>query len=182
MSLSSEHLAAQARRGNEQAAAELIQRFYQNIFAYLRRQTCNDEDAADLTQKVFTEAWRSLEKYREESRFTTWLYRIAHHTYVDWVRHQTRQSNRETLWWAQSEELSPSPSTSLEERDLAHRVYELVDRLEDELRLPLDLHYYQQLTLSETAELLNVSVSTIKNRIRAATTLIKEQTTSVTTQ
>lgn len=179
MSLTNEQLACQATRGQEAAAAELVQRFYQKIFAYLRRHTGNNEDAADLTQKVFSEAWSSLASFKKQAHFSTWLYRIAHHTYVDWVRQQTRQSERETLWWAQNDCLSPSPSQDFEERDLAHRVYELVDQLEDKLRLPIHLHYYQQLTLSQTAEILEVSVSTIKNRLRSGTALIKEQSTPI---
>ncbi len=179
MSLTSEQLAAEARRGHEEAAAELVQRFYQKIFAYLRRHTSSNEDAADLTQKVFSEAWRSLDSFKKQAHFSTWLYRIAHHTYVDWVRHQTRQSQRETLWWSQNDSLGASPSQEFEERDLAHRVYELVDQLEEKLRLPIHFHYYQQLTLGQTAEVLNISVSTVKNRLRAATALIKEQTTPI---
>ncbi|MBT5708121.1 MAG: RNA polymerase subunit sigma-70, partial [Verrucomicrobia bacterium] len=50
----SETLATLAQHGNEQAAADLVERFYQKIYAYLRRQTLNNEDAFDLTQKVFS--------------------------------------------------------------------------------------------------------------------------------
>ena len=170
-----ETLAVRAQTGNEEAAAELIERFYHVIFAYLRRQTHNDEDAADLTQKVFTQAWNSLPKFKRQSQFSTWIHRIAYHTYVDWVRGQVRQTKRETKWWMQHAETSFSPFLNLEEKETANHIYEIVEQIDETLRRPIHLHYYQQLTLNQTAEILNVSVSTVKNRLRSAITLIKER-------
>ena len=102
MDETSETLAYQAQQGNEQAATDLVERFYQKIYAYLRRQTFNDEDAIDLTQKVFSEAWSSLPGFNKQCQFSTWLYKIAHHTYVDWIRQHTRRHLRESRWWEQN--------------------------------------------------------------------------------
>ena len=173
---SNEILAAKAQAGQETAAAELIERFYQMIFAYLRRQTLNDADAADLTQRAFTQAWKSLSKFRSQSKFSTWIHRIAYHTYIDWVRGQVRQGQRETRWWMLNTDTSTSPFQSLEDQEIASQVFEIVDQMEENLRRPIHLHYYQQLTLNQTAEVLNVSVSTVKNRLRSAIALIKERT------
>jgi len=176
MDETSETLASLAQQGNEQAAADLVERFYQKIYAYLRRQTLNNEDAFDLTQKVFSEAWRSLPRYEQQCQFSTWIYKIAHHTYVDWVRQHTRRHLRESRWWELNHQSEATPFQDLEDQELANRIYEIVSSMEESHRRPIHLHYYEHLTLDQTAEILEVSVSTVKNRLREAIGSIKEQT------
>jgi RNA polymerase sigma factor (sigma-70 family) len=61
------------------------------------------------------------------------------------------------------------------DRDLAQRAYAEIDRLEEDLKQPLHLHYYQGLTLAETAEILGVSAGTVKNRIRESMDLLRRR-------
>lgn len=178
MDESSEILASQAQEGNETAATELVERFYRQIYAYLRRYTTNDEDAYDLTQKAFSDAWRSLSKFKKQSQFSTWLYKIAHCTYVDWVRQHTRRNQRESRWWELNHQTEATPFQEFEDQEQAQRIYDIVNNLNDNYRRPIHLHYYEHLTLSQTADILEVSVGTVKNRLRDAIESIKEQTQS----
>lgn len=158
-------LANHARNGDLNAATQLIQRHYTQIYAYHRRQSSNDHDAADLTQRTFSKAWEALNRGDSIKDFTSWLYGIAYHIYVDWVRQSTRRSQRETRWW----EIQPdesSPFHELEQQDMAKHIFALVDQLEQRLRQPIQLHYYQHLTLAQTAEVLGTSIGTVKNRLR----------------
>ena len=75
-----------AVRGDREAGGELLRHFHGPIFAYLRRLSGNDADAADLTQQTFSKVWQSLAKFRGASRLNTWVHRVAYCTYVDWVR------------------------------------------------------------------------------------------------
>jgi RNA polymerase sigma factor (sigma-70 family) len=86
MSDSADIFCERAKKGDVAAASELVTLFYQRIFAYLRRLSGNDEDAADLTQKTFERTWQSLGSYQKRSTFSTWLHGIAHHVYLDWRR------------------------------------------------------------------------------------------------
>ena len=72
-----------------------------------------------------------------------------------------------------------TPFQEFEDRELANRIYEIVSSMEESHRRPLHLHYYEHLTLDQTAEILEVSVSTVKNRLREAIGLIKEQTETI---
>ena len=177
MSDAAETLCERTRKGDLAAASELVSLFYQQIFAYLRRLSGNDEDAADLTQKTFTRTWQSLASYQHRSKFSTWLHGIAHHVYLDWRRKRNLGDAQTDEWWETQAANSPTPFENTAERDLAHQLYRWVDELDDEKKQAVHLHYYQNLPLSETAEVLGVAVSTVKYRLREALTFLRSRTT-----
>lgn len=168
MSDTIERLCALAANGNAQAAAELVTVSYQKIFAYFRRLSGNETEAADLTQKTFVKVWTSLPTYQGRSSFNTWLYAIAHHVYVDWRRKPGRIDGKSDAWWKSQPDKGPGPFESVQERDLARQLYASVEHLDEAARELVHLHYYQGLSLSETAETLGIAVSTVKYRLRAA--------------
>ncbi len=178
MSNTAETLCECARNGDPAAASELITLFYQQIYAYLRRLSGNDEDAADLTQKTFTRTWQSLGSYQRRSKFSTWLYGIAYHVYVDWRRKRNLGDPQTDEWWETQAANSPTPFENTVERESAHQLYRWVDELDDEKKQTVHLHYYQNLPLSETAEVLGVAVSTVKYRLREALAFLRSRTTA----
>ncbi|HVR34779.1 MAG TPA: RNA polymerase sigma factor [Methylomirabilota bacterium] len=161
-------LCRRARGGDLSAASELVSRFYERIFAYHRRLCGNHEDAADLTQHTFTRVWRALGSYQGRSSFNTWLHGIAHHVYVDWRRKRNAGEIQSDEWWAAQAAESPGLFEDARERDLCGYLYRCVDQLDEEKKQAIHLHYYQSLSLSETAEALGVATSTVKYRLREA--------------
>jgi RNA polymerase sigma-70 factor (ECF subfamily) len=175
MSDAAEILCERARKGDLSAASELVTLFYQRIFAYLRRLSGNDEDAGDLTQKTFAKTWQSLASYQRRSTFSTWLHGIAYHVYLDWRRKRNHVDARSDEWWDTQPANSPTPYESTAERELAGQLYRWVDELDDEKRQTVHLHYYQNLPLSETAEVLGIAVSTVKYRLREALDFLRSR-------
>jgi RNA polymerase sigma-70 factor (ECF subfamily) len=161
-------LCNRARDGDLGAASELVSRFYQQIFAYFRRMSANDCDAADLTQKTFLKVWLSLASYGQRSSVSTWLHGIAHHVYVDWRRQRSSGDLHAEGWWEARVADDPTPYENASERDLANQLYNWVEQLEEEKREVVHLHYYQHLSLSEVAEALGIASSTVKYRLREA--------------
>src|ERR1041385_2483354 len=168
MSDAVKQICQRAQAGSREAASELVECFYGPIFAYLRRVSGHPEDAADLTQRTFAKAWTALPSYQARSRFSTWLHGIAHHVYVDWRRQRKPDSPQTDEWWAACAAPTPTPFELAAEKDSAHRRYALVEQLEEDARLTLHLHYYQELSIAETAEVLEVATSTVKYRLRGA--------------
>jgi len=169
-------LCERAKQGDLSAASELVAHFYERIFAYFRRLAGNDEDAADLTQKTFFKVWVSLASYQNRSSFSTWLHGIAHHVYVDWRRKRNLTEAQSDEWWDACAADGPSPSEDASEREAAKHIYSLVERLEDSVRQTVHLHYYQGLSISETAEALNIATSTVKYRLREALDFLRSKT------
>ena len=171
-------LVKSVRRGNQAAAVRLIDLFYERIYAFLRRLSGNDADAADLTQQTFKRAWQSLPSFAGRSSVGSWLHGIAYHIYVDWRRSDRHTQSRSTEWWAACPAEGDSPAEMAVRKDLATTLYAFVERLEPDLRDTVHLHYYQDLTLQETSEALGVATSTVKYRLRQALSELQKRLAS----
>jgi RNA polymerase sigma-70 factor (ECF subfamily) len=160
-------LCKRVKKADKTAAGDLLTIFYPDVYAYLRRLCGSNQDAEDLTQQTFLKVWSSLDSFAGRSKFSTWLYRIAHNTYIDWRRDKGGQGlYRPDQWWQEREDENPGPSANVAERQLARRVYKAVDRLDEDKRHVVHLHYYQGLSIRETAKVLDIATSTVKYRLR----------------
>ncbi len=173
MSNQAEQLCELAKAGNLSAASELVTSHYQRIFSFFRRLCGNEDDAADLTQKTFAKVWAALPSFEGRSSFSTWIHGIGHNVYVDWRRKGNRLDFQTDEWWAECVADGPGPFENAAERDLAGRLYALVQQLEEGVREVVHLHYYQGLSLRETAEALNIATSTVKYRLREALNVLR---------
>jgi RNA polymerase sigma-70 factor (ECF subfamily) len=168
------NLCTRAKRADRNAACELLAIYHSGIFAYLRRLCGNRADAEDLTQQTFLKVWSALDKFGGRSEFSTWLYQIAHHTYIDWRRRGPAGTrNYPDPWWDECVDAHPGPLAKVADRQMAQRLYEAVDRLEDDQKDVVHLHYYQQLSIRQTAKVLNVATSTVKYRLREVLRILK---------
>lgn len=168
-------LVAAARRGEPQATALLVERFYARLYAFLRRLSGSDAVAADLTQTTFSRVWEALPGFAGRSSLGSWLHGIAYHVYQDWWRRDGRLEWRPDAWWLEHADTGPTPDRLAARADLAATLYAAVDRLEPELRETVHLHYYQGLTIEETAAVLGVATSTVKHRLRRAVQALQAQ-------
>lgn len=166
-------LIERVRRGELAAATELVDRFYEAIYAYLRRLTGNDADAADLTQRTFARVWPAMDRFAGRSLLRSWLHGIAHHVWQDWRRSNHRLEARPDAWWEACRDDRPGPDERAAAADLACALYAAVDQLDPAVRETVHLHYYQGLTLEETADVLGVASSTVKYRVRNALVELK---------
>lgn len=169
-------LCRRAQAGDAAAAAELVNLFYERVYAYFRRLCGNDEDAEDLTQKTFLKVWAALGSFQGRSSFSTWIHGVGHHVYVDWRRSAPRSDIQSDEWWETCVAEGPGPSEDVAEAELARRLYAEVEQLEEEAREVVHLHYYQGLSLKETAEVLNKATSTVKYRLREALEVLRART------
>jgi RNA polymerase sigma-70 factor (ECF subfamily) len=150
------------------SASEVIESHYERIYSFLRRLAGNDPDAADLTQKTFSRVCQKLGGFTGASSVSSWIHAIAYHAFIDWRRSNGHTEERAPEWWAVQPASEDSPDQVVQRSDEAAAVYALVDTLEPELRDTLHLHFYQDLTLQETAEVMNVALSTVKYRKQQA--------------
>ena len=160
-------LCRRVKKADKIAASELLQIYYKDIYAYLRRLCGSQHEAEDLTQQTFLKAWSSLDDFAGHSKFSTWLYRIAHNTLIDWQRTNTvRVQSQQDEWWKECIDQNPGPFASVVECQLAQRVYQAVEQLDEDKKHVIHLHYYQGLSIRETAKVLNIATSTVKYRLR----------------
>jgi RNA polymerase sigma-70 factor (ECF subfamily) len=168
-------LIERARRGELSAATELVDGFYAPVYAFLRRLAGTEADAADLTQKTFARVWTSTATFDGRSSLKSWLHGVAWHVCQDWRRGNHRLELRSSAWWEECPDAGKRPDLLAAEADLATTLYAAVERLKPEAREAVYVHYYQGLTLEETAGVLGIAVSTVKYRLRAAVEELRGQ-------
>lgn len=158
-----------ARAGDQDAFAELIQLYEKRVLALTQRMCKNPEDAAEAAQKAFFAAWQGLKRFRGESSFSTWLYRLASNACVDLLRREGRRQAAASL---DDEDLNldmpaslPSPQEEAERRELREQIEKGLQTLPPEYRAVLVLREIHQLHYEEIAEALGVDVGTVKSRI-----------------
>ena len=152
--------AVEACQGGEREAFDrLVERYQRDVYRLCYRYVNNHEDANDMAQEVFIKAYRALGRFRGDSSFSTWLYRIAVNTCLNF-----RASRRPP-----GEELpeglpdaSEAVGDQLEREDQARRVREAVHRLPEKQRATLILKIYNDLTHQEVAVILGSTVGTVK--------------------
>ncbi len=169
-------LLKRARKADIDAANELLRIYYEDVYSYLRRLCGCQADAEDLTQQTFLKVWSSLDGFKGRSKFSTWLYRIAYNCYIDWRRkNRSNVQPRADEWWHECTDGNPGPSQKLAQRQLSRQLYEAVDRLDEDKKQTVHLHYYQGLSLRETAKVLGVATSTVKYRLREVLKSLKAE-------
>jgi RNA polymerase sigma-70 factor (ECF subfamily) len=169
MQVSDEQLAQAVQAGDPAAATELVDRHYAAIYAFLRRLCGTDTEAADLTQRTFSRVWQAIAGFGGRSSLKSWLHGIARHVWLDWLRrNHHRETTASEAWWDSLTDPAPGPDETASRTDLSATLYTAVDELPEELRTTVHLHYYQGLTLQETADSLEIATSTVKHRLRTA--------------
>lgn len=168
---SSEELArgicASKRDSAEARAAfgQLVERHEASILRFLRTRTANEADAEELAQEVFLRAWRKLELFDPSYRFSTWLFTLARHVAIGRVR--TRRERVADDDDAHEERCSAAvdddPSRGLWERERAHGVWAIADRvLSSEQREALWLRYAEDLSAEEIGAVLSRSPAAVR--------------------
>ena len=148
------------------------------ILRYLTRMV-GAQDAEDLAQEVFIRAARSYDDFRHEAKIETWLYRIATHVAVDRLRGTA--SRRETLLGQELDEVATDGRetvSSLEEKTLRRAANECIRNviygLPENYRTPLILSELEGFTNREIAEIMDVSLDTVKIRLHRAKEQLKQ--------
>jgi RNA polymerase sigma-70 factor (ECF subfamily) len=148
-----------AQRGEREAFDRLVARYQRDIYRLCFRYVNNHEDASDMAQEAFLRAYRALAKFRGESAFSTWLYRIAVNTCLNF--RAARRPRTEELPESLADPL-PAAFDQVANEDEARRVREAVRRLPEKQRATLILKIYQELTHEEVARILGTTVGTVK--------------------
>jgi RNA polymerase sigma-70 factor (ECF subfamily) len=147
------------RRGEREAFDQLVLRHQREIYRLCYRYVNNHEDADDLAQEVFLKAWRAMPRFRGESSFSTWLYRIGVNTCLNFraARRPASQELPQTL-----ADPHPGAEARVQVEEEASKVREALTRLPDKQRATLILKVYHDLSHEEVAQILGSTVGTVK--------------------
>lgn len=176
-------LVSAARAGDGSAFEELVNRYEAKIFRLTQNITGNHEDAEDAMQDAFLKAYSHLRDFHGDSRFYTWLVRIAANESL--MRLRKRRPNQfsldepvegETdLMPRELEDWRPTPEQGYAEAEMQGILAEIVEKLDPESRIVLVLRDLEELSTQETAEVLGISVPSVKSRLLRARLKLREK-------
>lgn len=174
MDLSDEELVARARKGDRPAFAHLVDRHRVSVFNLTFRIVGNREDAEEAAQDVFVRAYRSLDRFRGDARFATWLYRIAVNVSLSSARRSRRDLSTSSLSEPedgddglpmQIPDTSANPAERFEQAEFREQVRSLVSALPPIYSAVISMYHIQSLSYDEISEALELPIGTVKARL-----------------
>lgn len=179
-------LVAKAREGNAAAFNELVSRYERKIFRLAKHITQNDEDAEDVLQEAFLKAYEHLGNFHGQSKFYTWLVRIAVNESLMKLRKRKGDKTvpldepldtgedtvvREIAVWDEN------PEQKYSREELGEILDEAVQSLRPAFRTVFVLRDIEELSTEETAEALGISIPAVKSRLLRARLQLREKLT-----
>lgn len=179
-------LVAQAKAGDQNAFAELVHRYERKIYRLAKNITRNDEDAEDVLQDAFLKAYTHLDNFKGDSKFYTWIVRIAVNEALMRLRKRKTDRSvpldepvelgedtvqREIAVW------DDNPERQYSQEEWRRILDEAIDSLKPDFRTVFVLRDIEELSTEETAETLGISVPAVKSRLLRARLALRERLT-----
>lgn len=152
------------KAGDIQAFTVIVSRYGEMVFTIVRKIVGNREDAEDITQEVFIKVFKSLERFREESEFSTWLYRIAYNTTISELR--KRKSYHVPLKDCLLFDCNLYADENDDDGEIKLLYLEkALERLSPDEVFLITLHYLDEQSVENMSKISNLSVSNIKVKL-----------------
>lgn len=184
-----EDLVARARTNDYAAFEELVDRYEDKIFRLAFRFVRNETEAKEIVQDTFLLVWRKLDTFKGDSQFGSWLYRVATNTALMRLRAQRRHPEISTEELpvdyldnygqlpAAGENWAKRPDDELQSDELRRRIQKAVDELPEIYRTVFLIRDVEGLSTEETAEVLEISIPTVKTRLHRARLALRDAIT-----
>lgn len=157
-----EQLVERFRDGDQSAFNRLVERHQRDVYRLAYRFVGNHADAHDLSQEAFVRVYRSLDRFRGDARFKTWLYRIVVNLSLNHVTRGRREQPGEVAVEDLALPVAPSGLTDVLEAEAREQLRGAIDALPEKQRKTLILKVFHELKFSEVAGIMKCSVGTAK--------------------
>lgn len=182
-SMTDEDLVRTAQAGESPAFDELVRRYTNVVYRILYKILRHEEDSQDALQDTFVSAYRALPKFRQDARFSTWIYRIATNAALMKARarrtnlvsldHPTEDPDAQSAW--ELPDWSATPDEEIMTGETRRIMEEAIQALPPEQRAAFVLHDIQDLSSAETAQAMGITVSAVNSRLHRARVFLRDR-------
>jgi RNA polymerase sigma-70 factor (ECF subfamily) len=169
-------LVKRCQNGDAEAFDELVTRYRTRVFGMIYNMVHSEQDAWDLAQDSFVKAWKSIKRFRGQSSFYTWIYRIVMNVTIDWLRKkQVKAGGAEFDDSIQLKEVDPAsktmpkadpiPSEQIEQKEIRAEIDKAIGQLSPEHRAVILMKEIDGMQYHEIAETLGCSIGTVMSRL-----------------
>lgn len=165
-------------QGEQNAYAELVNRYQSYVFTLILRMVKSREDAEEIAQDVFVKAYRSLADFRGESKFSTWLYTITNTTSITFLRKkklEVHSLDNEKVFEVADNKDSGFNANLIEQKSRVNMVNEAIGMLSPDDAEIITLFYKAEQNLEEISRILRLETNTVKVRLHRARGRLKEK-------
>lgn len=177
-------LIERCKAGDVGAFDELVRIYEKRVFNCALRIAGNYHDASDVAQEAFLRAFNSINTFRGDAKFATWIYRIVTNVYLD--ERKKSKAHRQTSLddyieleensvTRQIQDDSPSPEEMVETEERARVLQQAINSLPDYQRIIVTLYHMQHRSYEEIAEILRLPIGTVKSRLNRARLALAEK-------
>lgn len=164
------------RNGDESAFKYLVENYQDRVFNTAISIVQNPEDAEDVAQEVFIQVYRSIHSFKEESKLSTWLYRIATTRALDLLRSRKSKKRAGFIQRLFGENNEPAieipdfhhPGVALDQKENAAKLFKAITQLPENQRIAFTLHKVEHLSYHEVSEVMKTSVPAIESLMHRA--------------
>ena len=169
-----------ALRGDQPAYKKLLKKYHDQIFHLVSRIIHNKEQVEDLTQEAFVKAFASLKNFNEEYAFSTWLYKIATNSSIDYIRKRKLDtfsidkpvSMEESEYSYELPDTTYQPDKHLIQLQRSKLLEEAIDNLPEKYKRVIILRHTEERDYAEIAKMLKLPIGTVKAHIFRARELL----------
>lgn len=180
-------LVARVQRGDKKAFDLLVLKYQHKIVGLVSRYLRDQDEVLDVTQEAFIKAYKALPRFRGDSQFYTWLYRIAINTAKNYLVSRSRRPPDTDIDVAEGEFQDNSavlrdienPENALATDQLEKVIYRAIEDLPDELKVAVTLREFEGLSYEEIAEVMECPVGTVRSRIFRARESIEKKIAAI---
>lgn len=160
--------------GDKQAGTVLAERYIDRIYRFFANKVTSPDDAADLVGTTWEKLIRGLGTFEKRSSFRTYVFGIANNVVRDYVKAKGRRAGKQVSFHETSiNEISPTASVILDERKELELLHRALRRLPIDFQIVIELSYFEQITHTEIAKILDEPTGTIATRIRRGKALLR---------
>jgi len=171
--VSDEDLVKRASKGDSRAFDLLVLKYQHRIFALVSRFVRDPDEVQDVAQEAFIKAWKALPRFRGDSAFYTWLYRIAVNTAKNHLVASGRRPATSDVSAEEAEQYegvtdlqeSGTPESLLVSEELEAAIHGAIEKLPHELRTAVTLREFEGLSYEDIAAIMDCPVGTVRSRI-----------------
>jgi RNA polymerase sigma-70 factor (ECF subfamily) len=176
-------LVERVQKGDKRAFDLLIQKYQHRIISLVSRYVSDSSEAQDVAQEAFIKAYRAIGRFRGDSAFYTWLYRIAINTAKNWIVAKNRRPPASDIDAIDAEQYSISsrlketstPENELLREEIEKTVYDTIASLPEDLRTAIMLREMDGMSYEEIATTMECPIGTVRSRIFRAREAIDEK-------
>jgi RNA polymerase sigma-70 factor (ECF subfamily) len=176
-------LAKLSRGGDRRAFAELVELYKDKIYHLGYRMLNQKQEAEDVVQETFLRVYTNLEKYDENQKFSTWIYRIATNLCIDRLRKRKPSYSIDaemtdgegTDWHAMLASNDAGPDEELILSETQQNIREAIQTLPDKYKTVVILRYLHDMSLQEISDVLEMPVTTVKTRVHRGREFLRKK-------